>query len=215
MKEAIIDQSTFLDKLVKIVDNKIEDEGNLGILLNKIVKMTKDLDLPELKDAQDVLQRQSELIRSDLTPNKAAAQYKSLKQLKQLNNFIKRRRRSAELYTSFFENHQDVFKYIKPNSRAYSSWFGFPLVLTGKLIGKRKELRQILLENNVESRPFLAGDFTLQPVVKSFKHFKSKNLKVSSSIASDGLAIPCHQDVSEENVLKVISLFEKFINQAI
>lgn len=138
-----------------------------------------------------------------------------IEQLKQLNNFIKRRRRSAELYTSFFKNHQDIFKYIKPNTKAYSSWFGFPLVLTGKLLGKRKELRQMLLENNVESRPFLAGDFTLQPVVKNFKHFKSKNLKVSSSIASDGLAIPCHQDISEKNILKVISLFENFINQAI
>lgn len=138
-----------------------------------------------------------------------------IEQLKQLNNFIRNRRRSAEIYTSFFKNHQDLFKYIKPNSRAYSSWFGFPLVLTGKLLGKRNQLRQLLLENNVESRPFLAGDFTLQPVVKSFKHIKSKNLKVSSSIASDGLAIPCHQDISEENIFKVISLFENFISQAI
>ena len=94
LQEAIIDQSTFLDKLVKIVDNKMQEEGNLGILLNKIVKMTKDLDLPELKDAQDELQRQSELIRSDLTPDKAAAQSKSLKQLKQSN---KKARKKVEL----------------------------------------------------------------------------------------------------------------------
>ena len=34
----------------------------------------------------------------------------------------------------------------------------------------------VLIENNIESRPFLAGDFTLQPVVKNFKHFKDNNL---------------------------------------
>ena len=138
-----------------------------------------------------------------------------IEQLKQLNNFIKNRRRSAQLYTSFFENYQDIFKYIKPQSKAYSSWFGFPLVLSGKLVGMRNKLRELLLENNVESRPFLAGDFTLQPVVKTFKHFKSKNLKVSASIASNGLAIPCHQDISEENISKIIKLFDQFIKKVI
>ena len=65
----------------------------------------------------------------------------------------------------------------------------------------------------IESRPFLAGDFTIQPVVKSFKHYKSDTLEVSSSIASDGLAIPCHQDISEEDVTKVLALFKNFINK--
>ena len=125
-----------------------------------------------------------------------------LEQLKKLNTFILNRRKSAKKYTSFFNNYQDIFKYIKPLPKAYSSWFGFPLVLNGKLKGKRKKLREVLLKNNIESRPFLAGDFTLQPVVKSFKHGKSKNLEVSSSIASNGLAIPCHQDISEENIIK-------------
>ena len=136
-----------------------------------------------------------------------------LEQLKKLNEFVKNRRRSAEIYTSFFENYQDIFKYIKPLKKAYSSWFGFPLVLTRKLAGKRKKLRKILLDNDIESRPFLAGDFTLQPVVKKFKHLKSNNLKVSSSIASDGLAIPCHQSISETDIEKVLSIIKKFIIQ--
>ena len=136
-----------------------------------------------------------------------------LEQLKQLENFVKSRRISAHIYTSFFQNYQDIFKYIKPYKEAYSSWFGFPLVLTGKLKGKREKIRNVLLENNIESRPFLAGDFTLQPVVKRFKHLKGKNLKVSSSIASDGLAIPCHQSISEKDIAKVTSIFENFIHQ--
>lgn len=138
-----------------------------------------------------------------------------LEQLKKLNTFILNRRKSAKRYTSFFEDYQDIFKYIKPLPKAYSSWFGFPLVLTGKLAGKRKKLRELLLKNSIESRPFLAGDFTMQPVVKSFKHYKSENLEVSSSIASDGLAIPCHQNISEENISKVLSLFKNFINKEI
>ena len=138
-----------------------------------------------------------------------------LEQLKCLEDFVNRRKIAAERYISFFENYQDIFKYIKPLEKANSSWFGFPLVLSGKLKGKRKELRELLIKNNIESRPFLAGDFTLQPVVKSFKHFKDNSLKVSSSIASDGLAVPCHQDINEENISKIIFVIESFIKNLI
>ena len=138
-----------------------------------------------------------------------------LEQLKSLDNFVNRRKIAAAKYFSFFENYQDIFQYIKPLEKANSSWFGFPLVLNGKLKGKRKELRELLIENNIESRPFLAGDFTLQPVVKSFKHFKDTSLKISSSIASDGLAIPCHQDINAENISKITSVIESFIKNLI
>ena len=134
-----------------------------------------------------------------------------IEQLQRLEDFVKRRKIAAAKYVSFFESYQDIFKYIKPLKKANSSWFGFPLVLSGKLKGKRKELRKLLIENNIESRPFLAGDFTLQPVVKSFEHFKDTNLKVSASIATDGLAIPCHQDIDEENISKITLVIENFI----
>ena len=52
-------------------------------------------------------------------------------------------------------------------------------------------------------------------MVKSFKHLKSKNLKVSSSIASDGLAIPCHQDINEKDINKVTSIIKEFLDDEI
>ena len=138
-----------------------------------------------------------------------------VEQIKKLVDFVQKRKTAAESYISFFKNYQDIFKFIKPLKKANSSWFGFPLVLNGKLKGKRKELRNILLDNNIESRPFLAGDFTLQPVVKSFKHFKDESLEISSSIATDGLAIPCHQDINEENIAKITSIIGTFIKKEI
>ena len=134
-----------------------------------------------------------------------------IQQLKQLDIYIKKRIKSAKTYSSFFKTYKDLFKYIKPNEKALSSWFGFPLVLEGKLKGKRNKLREMLFENNIESRPFLAGDFTLQPVVKKFEYHKDEKLKVSNSIATDGLAIPCHQDINNKDIEKITSLIEKFI----
>jgi len=136
-----------------------------------------------------------------------------IEQLKQLDSFIENRSKSAMLYTKFFNNFQDLFKVIKPKEKAKSSWFGFPMVLTGNLKGKRNDLRKRLLENDIESRPFLAGDFTIQPVVNKFEHLKDIDLNISKSISEDGLAIPCHQDIKEIDVEKICSVIKDFLNE--
>ena len=138
-----------------------------------------------------------------------------IQQIKMLDKFILSRKESASCYTEFFIKYSDLFKFIKPKHKAKSSWFGFPLLLTGRLKGKRDILKKLLLENKIESRPFLAGDFTLQPVIKKFEHFKDDNLLVSNSIATDGIAIPCHQDINQNDIEKVTSVVTKFIEQII
>jgi len=137
-----------------------------------------------------------------------------IKQLDQLDSFIEKRTKSAREYTKFFSNYQDLFNFIKPKGKAESSWFGFPLVLKGDLKGKRNVIRKKLLQHNIESRPFLAGDFTIQPVVNNFEHFKDLDLKVSQSISEDGLAIPCHQDIREKDIKKIFSVIKDFLDEA-
>ena len=138
-----------------------------------------------------------------------------LEQLKQLDMFVSKRTKSAEIYTSFFKQYQDLIKYIKPKEKAVSSWFGFPMVLTDKLKGKREKLRERLIEKNIESRPFLAGNFTIQPVVSNFEHIKDNDLTISQSISENGLAIPCHQDINEQDIDKVTSTIKDFLDDEI
>ena len=136
-----------------------------------------------------------------------------IEQLEQLDSFIENRSKSAKQYTAFFNNFRDLFKFIKPKEKAKSSWFGFPLVLKGNLKGKRNVLRKKLLEMNIESRPFLAGEFPIQPVVKNFEHIKDIDLAISKSISEDGLAIPCHQDIKKVDVEKICLVIKDFINE--
>ena len=51
-----------------------------------------------------------------------------------------------------------------------SSWFGFSMVLTGKLSGKRQVLIELLTESGIESRPIVAGNFTRNPVISHLPH---------------------------------------------
>ncbi len=136
-----------------------------------------------------------------------------MEQLNLLDSFISKRIIVAKEYINFFQNNEDLFSFQKPNVKAKSSWFGFPLILKGKLQNKRKFLRKFLLDKMIETRPFLAGDFTLQPVVNQFDHIKSNELTFSRKIAESGLAIPCHQSLNEENAHFVIEALKEFISK--
>ena len=88
----------------------------------------------------------------------------------------------------------------------------FNLHLTNKCRLTRDTLVKKLWKNNIETRPFLAGDFTLQPVVKKFKYIEGSNLEVSRTIAKSGLAIPCHQSLTQEDVNYVLNSIKDYIS---
>tara|TARA_Y100000592_G_scaffold52319_1_gene82672 strand:- start:1229 stop:4390 length:3162 start_codon:yes stop_codon:yes gene_type:complete len=99
MFEAIIDQGSFLSRLIKVIHKRIEKESNYdyGDLLSKLVQITKETGLLNLKDEQDVIQRSSSLMRSasklpfDLTSEEDFTQHRSI------SNLNKKARKKAEV----------------------------------------------------------------------------------------------------------------------
>ena len=75
-----------------------------------------------------------------------------------------------------------------------------------------KRLRKMLLDFKIETRPFLAGDFSLQPVNKKFNHLRFNSLPHLSKIHSQSFALPCHQDLSEEEVDRICDVISHFLS---
>jgi CDP-6-deoxy-D-xylo-4-hexulose-3-dehydrase len=73
-----------------------------------------------------------------------------------------------------------------------SSWFGFSLVLEGKLAGNRSQLVAELGHAGIETRPIVAGNFTKNPVIQLLDHAPIGDLPTSNIIHSDGLFIGNH-----------------------
>ncbi|MCP9882391.1 DegT/DnrJ/EryC1/StrS family aminotransferase [Cyanobium sp. Alchichica 3B3-8F6] len=136
-------------------------------------------------------------------------------QLPKLDDYIASRRRTASLYIETISNSPILNKHIRymnTDSRGMSSWFGFPIFLKDKNYHELSSLRRYLLENRVESRPFLAGNFCLQPVSKRFKHF-ADNLQEIKLFHAQSFALPCHQGITEDDVRLTCSLIEYFFRQ--
>ena len=130
-----------------------------------------------------------------------------VKQLEKLPMFIQKRRENADLFVSKFKDNKSFKIQFEVGN---SSWFGFSLILQNKLIGKRKEIIKFLSINGIETRPIVAGNFTLNPVMKFLNFLPLPPLPSADLIHNEGFFIGNHHfDISEELSL-VCSLLHDF-----
>jgi CDP-6-deoxy-D-xylo-4-hexulose-3-dehydrase len=80
-----------------------------------------------------------------------------------------------------------------------SSWFGFSILLEGRLKGKRQALVKELTKAGIDSRPIVTGNFTRNPVIRHLDHAPIGPLPVADEIHEEGLFVGNHHyDLSQE-----------------
>ncbi len=120
-------------------------------------------------------------------------------QLAKLNSFVNARRINAELFLSYMSE-LDGYRVQKEIGK--SSWFGFSIVLEGKLKGRRPELIKELTRAGIESRPIVTGNFTRNPVISHLDHAEIGPLPAADEIHDEGLFIGNHHyDLTKELTL--------------
>jgi CDP-6-deoxy-D-xylo-4-hexulose-3-dehydrase len=132
-------------------------------------------------------------------------------QLRKLDSFIAARRKNAELFQSAM-NGLDGYRIQKENGD--SSWFGFSLILEGKLKGKRAGLIAALTQAEIDSRPIVTGNFARNPVIERLPHLEIGPLPGADDIHDNGLFVGNHHyDLSNELDLLIETLknFERSI----
>ena len=130
-----------------------------------------------------------------------------IEQLKKFPNFLELRRKNAKIFCDDFIG-SDSFRIQSEHGN--SSWFGFSIILQNKLKGKRKEITKLLTENNIETRPIVAGNFTKNPVMKHLDYLPLPSLPSADEVHSEGFFIGNHHfDVSNE-LSRISSLLRDF-----
>ena len=108
-----------------------------------------------------------------------------LVQLKRFNSFMKIRLKNAEIFQNLFGNKEWCqIQSIEKNSKP--SWYGFNLILKGKLKNKREKIVNKLIKNKIEVRPTMTGNFINNPVMKYLDYSVSENLKNAEYIDKNG-----------------------------
>jgi len=130
-------------------------------------------------------------------------------QLSKLPDLIDVRRQNASHFVSLFEDDQNV-KIQRPSGE--SSWFGFSLVLEGKLHGRRQELVDSLTAEGIDSRPIVAGNFTRNPVMKHLNHSPLPALPVADIVHDQGLFVGNHHYDLVEQITKLRTVVSSLEN---
>ena len=129
-------------------------------------------------------------------------------QLKKMDGMIKQRRKNAE----YFKNRMQKFEDIRIKKEiGESSWFGFALLLQGKLLGQRDKIVHALRENGIETRPIVAGNFTRNKVIEYMDYSIPEKLVNADDIHFNGFFIGNHSS----NNNKEIDYFIKVLDEAI
>ena len=134
-------------------------------------------------------------------------------QLRKFPKFLENRRQNAKYFVSLFQNSEN---YRIQSEHGESSWFGFSIILQKNLIGVRERLINYLALNNISTRPIVAGNFTLNPVMKHLKFNALPKLENSNIIHKEGFFIGNHHfDVSDKlsEIHSLLKTFEEeFVN---
>jgi CDP-6-deoxy-D-xylo-4-hexulose-3-dehydrase len=117
-------------------------------------------------------------------------------QLRKFPVFLDARRNNAKKFIALLSGSKS---YQVQKEIGNSSWFGFSIILMGSLKGKRELLLKVLEENQVDTRPIVAGNFTINPVMEHLKFSTLPNLPNANLIHNEGFFIGNHHfNVSSE-----------------
>lgn len=121
-----------------------------------------------------------------------------IEQLKKLPSFIETRRKNAELFQSLFADHP--FIEIQQET-GESSWFGFSLILKENAPYSRAELVKKLVENGIECRPIVTGNFLKnKEVLEFFDYEVAGTLEGAEYLDEHGLFVGNHQNDIEAEI---------------
>ena len=134
-------------------------------------------------------------------------------QIKKLDSFIKKRRNNAVYLMSFMKEFNNFFIYQYEKKGSFHTWFGFTIIIKDLKIIDRGKLCNFLNKNGIETRVIVSGNFTSQPVVKTFKHRIVGNLKNASKVMTNGFSIGIHQNLSNNQIKYIFDVFKKYLKR--
>jgi len=91
----------------------------------------------------------------------------------------------------------------------YTGWLAFPLLLSNKLRGKRKDVQIFLEQAGIQTRTIFTGNILRQPVAQKFKWDASGDFQNSDEIMQNGILLGCHNRMTSEKINYMIEkIFE-------
>ena len=146
-------------------------------------------------------------------PNEAGAAF-GHEQLNKLPMFWELRDRNFQSHRRFLDTYPDIFIPARLLPETETTWICYPVQLRPELGWSRRELQVHLEEAGIFTRVIFSGNITRHPMMKGVKcRTDPDGYPVADQIMEQGLMLPCHPTMSEEDNAYLYQTLEDFIAQ--
>ena len=117
-----------------------------------------------------------------------------INQIPKMADIVEKRERNYHLYKDNIK--EGLWKPRLCKNQQSVSNMGYPI-----LIKNKREIYEELSYNNIECRPLVAGSMGTQPVWSDL--YGETRMKNSDIIEQYGMYVPNHQDLNEQDILRI------------
>ena len=138
-----------------------------------------------------------------------------IEQLKKLDKFNNIRNINAKFFDNYFNSKfaKKFFKITTYNRKlSFHSYYTYPITIVKNKYFKRIELLKYLEKKGIETRPIFCGSIPDQPFMQNVKYKKNK-LTNSKYIRDNSFFIGVHPGLSQNDLKKIINIFNSFIKK--
>ena len=131
-------------------------------------------------------------------PSEISAAF-ALVQLKNLENNLQGRANNFKTLSDSFSKSEN-FSMFHTYENVFTGWLAFPMLLTNKLKGKRKEFQIYLEKAGIQTRTIFTGNILKQPVAEKFIWDSHGSFEISDEIMQNGIMLGCHNQMNDEKM---------------
>ena len=131
-------------------------------------------------------------------PSEISAAF-ALVQLKNLENNLQGRADNFKTLSDSFSKSEN-FSMFHTYENVFTGWLAFPMLLTNKLKGKRKEFQIYLEKAGIQTRTIFTGNILKQPVAEKFIWDSHGSFEISDEIMQNGIMLGCHNQMNDEKM---------------
>ena len=143
-------------------------------------------------------------------PSEISAAF-ALVQLDNLENNLRGRADNFKILADSFSQSPN-FETFRTYENVFTGWLAFPMLLTNKLKGKRKQLQIFLEKAGIQTRTIFTGNILKQPVMKNRIYKKHPKCdEVANDVMKNGILLGCHQGMNKKDLDYICKTFERLI----
>jgi len=139
----------------------------------------------------------------NLLPSEISAAF-ALEQLKKLDEKVDNRLSNFHYLRDAISKSNNIRGFTAYDN-VKTGWMSFPLMLTNKLKGKRKDFQIFLEKAGIQTRTVFTGNILRQPVAKKFEWDSHGSFSASDQIMENGVLLGCHNKMTPEKMDYVIA----------